>query len=132
MWIYRNGGDVENTGTPDGAAGRADENHFALVPAGGKYQIKWLSGEFGPECLGVRAAPEGGGTLVTTGCEKVGATSFAISPTGGRDAQGRAAHHIVSDAYGAVEWSAQRNLAVVAGPGVPARTSFTFLDRGPV
>jgi len=130
MWIYPNGGDVENTGTPDGVHGKV-ENHFTLVPRGAGHQIMWLSGEFGPRCLGVRAAPAGGGALVTTECDKA-ATVFTISLTGRADDRGQPAFHVVSEAYGAVEWSAERNLTVVTGRSdAPVRTSFTFLDRGP-
>ena len=130
MWIYQNGGEVENTGTADGVHGKA--NHFTLLPRGAGHQIQWLESTFGPRCLGVRVTPGDGGTLVTAPCRATGATIFTISPTGARDAQGRPSYHILSDAYGPVEWSAERNLTVVTGRAdAPARTSFTFLDRGP-
>ncbi|MEV4702808.1 serine/threonine-protein kinase [Actinoplanes sp. NPDC049316] len=128
VWIFPNGGEVSRTGEVGGAE---RESHFTLVPYGAGYQIKWLTGDFGEMCLGVRVNPGADGVLVTAPCRRTDATAFTFTATGKKDARGRAAYHIANPAFGTLEWSQESSRVVVRKDDDDARTSFTFVDRGP-
>ncbi|UQU61915.1 serine/threonine protein kinase [Couchioplanes caeruleus] len=127
VWIFPNGGEVSRTAEIGGVD---DESHFTLVPSGAGYQIKWLTGEFGVRCLGVRVTPGADGVLVTAPCRQNDATTFTFTPTGKKDGAGRPAYRVANPAYGTLEWS-QNGSRVVVRRDDDARTSFTFVDRGP-
>ncbi|MGA5302538.1 serine/threonine-protein kinase [Nucisporomicrobium flavum] len=128
VWIFPNGGEVSRTAEIGGVD---DESHFALVASGAGYQIKWLTGEFGVRCLGVRVVPGADGVLVTAPCRETDATVFTFTPTGRKDGAGRPAYRVANPTYGTLEWSQDGSRVVVRPDDDDARTSFTFVDRGP-
>ncbi|BCJ49405.1 hypothetical protein Asp14428_08800 [Actinoplanes sp. NBRC 14428] len=128
LWIYPNGGEAETTRA---AEGLDPVTLFTLVPTGSGHEIRWLSPEYPGNCLGVRVKPGESTGLVTVPCGRSPATVFTIRPSGRTDASGLAAYTIVSPGFGTVEWSGKDRRVVVTEGDQPARTTFTFPDRGP-
>ncbi|MDP9793785.1 hypothetical protein J2S43_002297 [Catenuloplanes nepalensis] len=113
-------------GTDDGAL-------FRLLPVvDGQYMIEALRPreEGGRWCVVVddRANPR---TLATAECAEEQRSRFALTETGGSDDKGRPTHHLTNDAYGAVQYSGERQALYVEEVGdAPIAGTFSLVDRG--
>ena len=112
--------------------GKGARSQFVLLPSGRKHLIKSLRSEGYPDdadtCVGVRVAASKPSILVVANCLPTPATEFTLTPTGGRDDQGRPTYHLSNDTYGTVQWSAERK-ALYVEKSTPT-ASFSFVDRG--
>jgi predicted Ser/Thr protein kinase len=117
--------------------GTGPRSLFVLVPMGVDYLIKSLRGEGETDdaatCLGVKIIPDRSSTLVAAQCAGTQATLFSLAPTGQKDDKGRPTYLIRNEAYGFVQWSAERKAVFVEEVGdATSTTTFSFVDRGPV